>query len=366
MDERIAKELSELAAETVDADLQPMSSATRKKILALAMAKMKNEQAGVHAPIVLEAHKKSNGRKIPRRMLTGFVAAALVCSFAVAAAANGVIGFTAPHFWENLFAADSESPQAQSLVQDSISYDDASVTLDGYTYTLLNHLMDANGNGCLYYSVENPAGIQNLYDMYPSKGDASNTYSGILATELGEHLQTLVFQLPDQSILDGRLYRDDTNSTDTCWYVFCYCSTANTAAYSGENITMTASRIAQMDSPNFDATTFDRGDVSVEVSGAAPVETVVTSQDNLEISLSSIGMSIHTQEAYDYSPTEYRAIEYADGTRYVLSDTAAELRDCGYVCGSEDMTTWDWVFNRVVDLSQVSAVWYDNIRVPLS
>lgn len=75
-----------------------------------------------------------------------------------------------------------------------------------------------------------------------------------------------------------------------------------------------------------------------------------------KLELSAIGVKLHNVE--DVDRVDYVALDYADGTRYVVIDAAGVLDNTDYGMGTgsgPDWTVW-YVFNRLVDPSQVTAV----------
>ncbi len=83
---------------------------------------------------------------------------------------------------------------------------------------------------------------------------------------------------------------------------------------------------------------------------------------------SAIGLMVDTQYLTSYLPSgdeihdamEYLALEYADGTSYVIRDTGLDNAD--YACSDERSTLHHVCFNRLVDTSQVTAVIVDGQR----
>lgn len=79
------------------------------------------------------------------------------------------------------------------------------------------------------------------------------------------------------------------------------------------------------------------------------------------VELSAIGLRLNCE---DMDMVGYVALDYADGARYVVYDRAGNLDNADYVLGGgerPDMVV-RYVFNRLVDPSQVAAVIVDGQR----
>lgn len=96
----------------------------------------------------------------------------------------------------------------------------------------------------------------------------------------------------------------------------------------------------------------------------------VTNPETGELSaaFSAIGMMVDTRYLTTYLPDGYEvhdsigylALEYTDGTSYVVRDSGLDNAD--YACSDEHSTQTRFCFNRLVDPSQVTAVIVDGQR----
>lgn len=86
------------------------------------------------------------------------------------------------------------------------------------------------------------------------------------------------------------------------------------------------------------------------------------------VTFSAIGMMLDTQYLRSYLPNgdeihdmmKYLALEYADGTSYVIRDGGLDNAD--YTCSDEKSTLHHICFNRLVDPDRVTAVVVDGQR----
>ena len=79
------------------------------------------------------------------------------------------------------------------------------------------------------------------------------------------------------------------------------------------------------------------------------------------VELSAIGLKLNCE---DMDMVGYVALDYADGTRYVVKDKASNLNNADYGLGGGERPNMvvRYVFNRLVDPSQVTAVVVDDQR----
>lgn len=342
----------------------PVSDASHAKAVRFAPA---------HAAPAGKEHAASHPRRfLPRRGIALGLAAACLLTLGLAAGAVGAAGqagLAAEGFWAALFppAADSTADSASSLVQDNLMYDAVRTTVDGYTVTILNHMMDASGNGCVYYSVENPAGMDGFFTVDRTVTDREHTYSGILAPEANAGLYTLpVLDLADGTALPGRDYLDAERSTDTIWYLYQYfVAPASSGDLAGQSITLTMSPTAadEQDLPP------EAPVITLTLPASTPVETrsAAASDGSISVQVSAIGLTVDTNIPGFVDECRYLALELADGSRYVLRDKdGGQWEDFGYCCGTEDLLGIHYVLRRVLDPAQITAVWVDGTCISLS
>ena len=362
-----------LSAAAVQPEPAPLSKDQRSRILDAAAARIRGQEAaepGRTAVPVL--HLAQGGRKaarhgrrplraLPRRLGAMAAAAAVTASLAVAAAAAG--GITG-NFWQALFpAARGTTSEDQSLVLENVAADGGSAVIDGCTVTVLNHMTDTNGNGCVYFSVENPAGVQGFFTEHDPAGDAAKSYNGSADVELsaGSHAVLLVSG-DDGMPCGGRLYRDAAASTDTCIYVYSYFTSADGKA--AQKLSLLVDRAAA------DSNTAAPQPVQIALTDTVPLAAAeIDTSPNMTVDLSAVGLTLRCKAMapsdMDYTRDAYRALEFTDGTRYVMWDEASGLHNYGYVCGSDGGSMYSWVYNRVVDPSLVAAVWVNGERIPV-
>lgn len=372
MNKSFERELTNLTAGSVP----PLTAGEERRICAAAVQKIRALQAAGGPAGEPASHRaagrgtntirlpRRTGRSLRRTVAMAAVAAGLAFA-ALAVSAAGILGqagFAAPGFWQALFPGSSapEASQAQSAVQENLMYSGASVAVDGYTFTVLNYMLDENGCGCIYYSVENPDGVAGLFEQYRPAGP-DRTYSGILNVELGGGTHAVQLTLADGVRLDGREYLDEANSTDTCWYVFGYFTAADPAAVMEQELLFTVSAHAEAEEAPLQESI-------LRLPAIAPLPAVCAADPagGVTVRLSAVGLTVETGTEDFIDENRYLAVEFADGSRYVLNDAAGgQGQEFGYCCGTAGLNDVSYVFRQVIDPAGVQAVYVDSLRIPL-
>ncbi len=214
----------------------------------------------------------------------------------------------------------------------------------GYTVTVEGCLYDpATQTGQLYYALENPNGIEGLQ---VGEGDSEvwSDASGINVMCTGS----------------GHTYLDRARSTDTKWYIM-----APIAVYNHpERLTLRLLYRNHTAHSGWDE--LDRADIPV---GKA-MPTVSGSLGEQSAQVSAVGLLL-TGFAADPGEVGYVALEYRDGSRYVLVDQSTKQVNVSYrmSAGADvglNQEEYRLVFNRLVDIEQVSAVVVNDTVLPVS
>lgn len=353
-----------------------LTAGEERRICAAALQKIRALQAAEGPSGARTPHKSAGrsgntirlarrtGRSLRRTVALAAVAACLAFATLAVSAAGilGQAGFAAPGFWQTLFPGSSalEASQAQSALQENLMYSGASIAVDGCTFTVLNYVTDENGNGCIYYSVENPDGMAGVFEQYRPAGP-DRTYSGILNVELGGGTHAARLALADGTQLTGREYLDEANSTDTCWYVFGYFSAADPAAAMEQELLFTVSAHAEAEEAPLQETI-------LRLPAVAPLPAVWAADPagGVTVRLSAVGLTVEAETEDFIDVNQYLAVEFADGSRYVLNDTVGgQGQEFGYCCGTAELNDVSYVFRQVIDPAGVQAVYVDGLEIPL-
>lgn len=312
-------------------------------------------------------------KRIGKVTLAAAIAAILCCVGAGAIAVRGVIRMTPEQrsiFYEEIFGNDFrqnidaqyhegehgrvtlnlpntervpvDQAEAAELIGPHLSDEVYVLTGEGYTLTVEGYVFDRTTlTGQLCYSLENPSGISGL-----SVGEGDNE---VWNDGTGIGVRCSAF---------GHTYLDPERSTATKYYIvapmvmgqqeesvdlelFCY----------REGI----SEIIHLDRVSIPLGT-DMPRAQTEGKGEKAV-------------MSPIGMCL--EGAKDWGSLKYSALEYRDGSRYVLLDREKKQDNTAYRLISEGIgadpeeKVMRLVFNRLVDVEQVAAVWIDDARLPI-
>jgi hypothetical protein len=231
-----------------------------------------------------------------------------------------------------LTAVDEE--MAEQLVGPYIQERSDSYTMDGYTVTILGYVQDEADTYRLYYSIENPDGLDNIsyYDM--------NGYTGVgFADQDGFRVAT-----------DGSMaYADTTRSTDTKVYI-CVPGTLSVWQTGADLLIIPE---------NWGTTQSGEIDLTVESDDLVPA--VTAESGNYAVSLSPMGLRVAQKTPYEDNMgfgLRYAAVTLTDGTEYVV--VGPDIDNTSYRCAEVDdqgrNTLEVECFNRLIDPTQVVSV----------
>lgn len=211
---------------------------------------------------------------------------------------------------------------------------DSSISWGGYTLTVDAVVYDAGiGSGLLYYTVENPNGVEG-YEVWVN-GEVNWPVTSPYYAALSHA---------------DRTYIDEAQTTDTKLYV---CSYFVTVEDWGE-LQLWLGNGAEK----------NRGE-RVEMTIMLPEEALENlSFDGGKVVLSPIGMSID-KEALGLeraSDIDHITIRFTDGSEYIVEqdDEEAYISNSAYALGSSDGSFSRILFNSVIDLGNVAEVQVEN------
>lgn len=234
---------------------------------------------------------------------------------------------------------------AEKYVQPHTYAIEQTTTLGDYTLTVLTNQYSAAARcGVLYMTLENPNGIDN----YEIEYDGSVWWPG----ETG-------FTLNDP----GRTYLDTANTTETKLSMAVHYAVLDDRDHI---------RIKMVERENW----YTEAVVEVPLYDDGTTAIVTAAEGGLV--LSPIGMycdvlsfpELNRADGYwHFDNIDYVAIRFAGGTEYLLKDNEylsdAIYDNTAYTCGSEGGKTASYLFNRIVDVEQVTEVVINDIAYPI-
>lgn len=248
--------------------------------------------------------------------------------------------------------------QAQALLGDYLPECGYQWQLGDYTLTVEGYVLDEHtGAAKFYYTVEHPGGF----------GEGAVDWEhGLL--DWTRFKPSVTFKSgADQEVLSGRTYVDTARSTEEKLCIVE--SAADEHGWKAEDNIVVSFRV--LGDVITDGLETYRGEIELsaqlELPGlkSLPTVTAVDPVSGTVAELSAIGLKLGCE---DMDELRYIALDYADGTRYVVSDRAGNLdnADHGLGSGSRPDMTLRLVFNRLVDPSQVVAIIVDGQRYEVS
>ncbi len=255
--------------------------------------------------------------------------------------------------WPNRETVDVDPAQAQALLGDCLPASGYQWQIGDYTFTLEGYVLDEHtGTAKVYYSMEHPGGFP--------EGSVDQT-SGTLTYKSGISVIFAVKTDADRAYLNGNITHVDMDRS-TAEKLYLMDGGAGGGSWKAEDGLLITVRI-------FGGTARDEDMLSAElevpgVKSLSPVSVADPATGGTAVELSPIAIALHCGNK-DY--VGYLALDYADGTRYVVRDDASRLDNTDYGCGWGEYPniTLVYVFNRLVDPSQVAAVTVDGQRYEL-
>lgn len=243
-----------------------------------------------------------------------------------------------------------DEEQAETLVGEYLEDTGYVWQVGEYTLTVESYLLDENtGTGKVAYSLYHPGGLEDIIvDEYTNE---------VFLTEGGIGIANFSVRVDGEWRLMGEdTYADRSRSTeDTLYMTTALCGTLGGGAWNAADGLRIEFRDFRLDVEIEDYYSLVK---KMELPGLESLPAVtVTDPDTGEevVRLSAIGMMLRTS---DIVLVDYVALEYADGTRYVIEDNENNLRNTDYAMGSGERPNMEvrYCFNRLVDPEQVVAV----------
>ena len=313
--------------------------------------------------IMQSKHTKRYGK---RGVRTALILAAAVCVLSVAALAVAHSGFFASVFGDGIPASEArdvnvygedgsvvktehypafdrapvEEAEADSLVGSYVSAIGQSVTLNGYTVTVRDCLVDENGIGAVTIDAENADGVKQAEDGdYPFLSFSFTQGEGDAAL-----------------FADDRSYIDEAASTDTMLRYVCYFILDGAAK---EDVTLHVSAWdgVTMDTETIDGEThefprYEEATITLPAAEIIPA-TGDFSDGEISASLSPVGLVLRGWDNENGETVEQRIIlRYADGSEYTVKDE--DLVSFAVALMRDDGTCF--ALNRLVDVENVTEI----------
>ncbi len=319
--------------------------------------------------IMQSKHTKRYGK---RGVRTALILAAAVCVLSVAALAVAHSGFFASVFGDGIPAREAQDvsyygedgsldktehypafdrapvdeEEADSLIGSYVSAIGQSVTLNGYTVTVRESVVDENGIGAVTIDAENPDGVKRAEDGdYPFLSFSVTQGEGDAAL-----------------FADDRCYIDEAASTDTLLRYVCY-FILNGAATDDITLHVRAWDSETMDTEIVDGEThefprYEEAALTLPAAEFVPVSGSFTDGE-ISASLSPVGLVLRGWDSASGETVEDKLVlRYADGSEYVVEDedlvsfSVAFIRDDG-TC---------FALNRLVDVENVTEIYVSGHR----
>lgn len=319
--------------------------------------------------IMQNKHTKRYGK---RGVRTALILAAAVCVLSVAALAVAHSGFFASVFGDGIPASEAQDvnvygedgnviktehypafdrapvdeAEADSLVGDYVSAIGQSVTLNSYTVTVRDCIVDENGIGAVTVDAENADGVKQAEDGdYP--------FLSFYFTQ-GEGDAAL--------FADDRSYIDEAASTETMLRYVCYFILDGAAK---EDVTLHVSAWdgVTMDTETVDGEThefprYEEATITLPAAETVPASGHFTDGE-VSASLSPVGLVLRGWDNESGETVEQTIVlRYADGSEYTVKDedlvsfAVAFMRDDG-TC---------FALNRLVDVENVTEIFVSGCR----
>ncbi len=253
-------------------------------------------------------------------------------------------------YWPKRELAPVDEEQAMKLLGDYLPESGYQWQLENFTFTVEGYVLDEHtSTGRIYYTMERPGGFpEGVVDWEHGMLDFTKVDFDLPIFEpqtemnwpwFGSRQYVDVNRSTPEKLVIVEALANPLAASDTGWKA---ADGLCAKFYDGKKA------IANLELPGVESLP------AVTVKNPETGETAVT--------FSAIGMMLDTQYLRSYLPNgdeihdtmKYLALEYADGTSYVIWDGGLDNSD--YVCSDEKSTLHHICFNRLVDPDQVTAV----------
>lgn len=262
------------------------------------------------------------------------------------------------HHYPRREVVQTDPAQAQALVGDCLPETGYQWQIEDYTLTVEGYLLDEQtGTAKFYYTIEHPGGF--------GEG-AVDWQHGLLNWD--KIKPTVTFKTKSEvsggwDSFGGRVYVDTARSTEEKLCIVD--SGANFEPWKAADGFTVIFRV-QGDVHTINGNTI-RDDLELEAElelpgvKSLPAVTLTGPASGKQVLLSAIGLKLDCE---DMDQVGKITVEFADGTQYVVQDRSSGLDNSDYGLGSGEYPkmTLRMVFNRLVDVNQVTAVVVDGVR----
>lgn len=251
--------------------------------------------------------------------------------------------------------------KAEKLIGDKMEYPSLTTEMDGTTITILSAVRDKN-SAVVAFTMEKEGGVDAI-----SYSQIDNEAKGAYFTDEARFW----FSIGD----GGKIFVDLVQSTADTLYCYYYIATpavGNSIAMVVDEYPCTrGERERETDDEKSDEIARNTKHTTLSIPIKENVENVVyTNDNNGYIELSSLSMKIDMKEGLGLSKDEqgdpfscyYVAVNYKDGTKYVVKEQNTskhtcdtEINNTGYSCGTLT-DEYILVFNRLVDPEEVASI----------
>lgn len=233
--------------------------------------------------------------------------------------------------------------------------------IGSHTLTIQNFAYDRNG-ALLYFTLEREGGVTAL-----AGNEDTNRTKGAFFTEEADFF----FTCETENGVDGpsNIYIDTIKSTADKMYGSAYILWADTL----EDGDIPCLALSTYPGPRKDLTEdTDFTTEKIPLTDKDPIPTEVIDLDGQAyLEYSPISMTIDmardlglsAEEAADPYNLKYLAIQYTDGSRYVISDVENNIANDGYALGSG--IYYKTMFNRLVDTASIKEILVNDVTFPI-
>ena len=246
-------------------------------------------------------------------------------------------GLAKTEHYPTIERVEVEKDSAEALVGAYVSDLDVSVTLENYTFTLENALLDENGIGALTVRVENPDGHGLKLRASEYTDDTPEPFHCMVRRDYGE--------LP---FMDDRMAIASDSFTETEATLVFYVTPLEPLP-ADEALTLECT-LAKPDTDFAELPT-----ATLEIPGGNRLPARGFRTEGAMASVSPVGMTLTCDFASDAEPIEDSIIlRYADGSEYVVK--GEDLINMSLSSISMDFSTTWIAFNRLADTEALSEI----------
>lgn len=263
------------------------------------------------------------------------------------------------HNWYNRQTVPADPDQALALLGDYLPESGYQWQIEDFTLTVEGYVLDEHtGTAKFYYTVEHPGG-------FPE--DAVDWEHGYL-NYTANILYVAVHPMSEEFYFGGRTYVDVDRSTPEKLCLVNSGATSDVGWKAEDGVRICFSIPGEehqedVGDQHIIIRDAHRAEGELELPGvkSLPARTAADAATGRTVELSAIGMTAYLGESEMNHRIE---IEYADGTRYLVEDGSNNIDngDYGLLIGGAPDWSVRKVFNRLVDVDQVTAVTVDGVR----